>query len=46
MTSYWKPLYKAASQSERAQIRKILYNSGLYGSVDDVVETTADWLKD
>jgi hypothetical protein len=46
MTSYWKPLYKAASQAEKTRIRKILYNSGLYGTVNDVVKTAKDWLKD
>ena len=46
MTSYWKPLYKEASESERTRIRKILYNSGLYGTADDVVKTAQDWLKD
>ena len=46
MTSYWKPLYKAASESERIRIRKILYSSGLYGSVDEVNATVSGWLKD
>jgi hypothetical protein len=46
MTSYWKPIYKTASQAEKTRIRKILYNSGLYGTVDDVVKTAQDWLKD
>lgn len=49
MTSYWKPLYKAAYQSgnstEMARIRKILYSSGLYGKSSDVLETCKDWLK-
>ena len=46
MTSYWKPLYKAASESERIRIRKILYNSGLYGTVNEVNATASGWLKD
>lgn len=46
MTSYWKPLYKAASESERIRIRKILYNSGLYGTVNEVNATASSWLKD
>ncbi len=50
MTSYWKPLYKKAQQtgnaSEMARIRKILYSSGLYGTANDVVKTTQNWLKD
>ena len=46
MTSYWKPLYKEASTSERSRIRKILYDSGLYGTANDVVKTANSWLKD
>jgi hypothetical protein len=49
MTSYYKPLYKAAYQSgdsaEMLRIRKILLASGLYGSSSDVVKTAKDWLK-
>ena len=49
MTSYWKPLYKKAystgNNSEMARIRKILYASGLYGTSNDVVKTTQNWLK-
>ena len=46
MTSYWKPLYIAASESERIRIRKILYNSGLYGNADEVIKSVNAWLKD
>jgi hypothetical protein len=50
MTSYWKPLYKEAYQrgdtEEMARIRRILYSSGLYGTVNDVVKTAQNWLKD
>ena len=46
MTSYWKPLYKNASESERIRIRKILYASGLYGNANEVVKDVAAWLKD
>ena len=50
MTSYWKPLYKQAyhsgNTSEMARIRKILFNSGLYGSANDVVKDCQNWLKD
>jgi hypothetical protein len=50
MTSYWKPLYKEAKQrgdsAEMYRIRVILRDSGLYGSVDDIVKTAQDWLKD
>lgn len=49
MTSYWKPLYKAAYQSgdnaEMLRIRRVLLASGLYGSSTDVVKTARDWLK-
>jgi hypothetical protein len=50
MTSYWKPLYKEAYRSgdtnEMARIRQILYSSGLYGTANEVVQTTQSWLKD
>lgn len=50
MTSYWKPLYKQAyknsNSEEMRRIRYILYNSGLYGTGNDVVETVQGWLKD
>ena len=50
MTSYWKPLYKAAYQSgnttEMERIRRILYSSGLYGKANEVVKTVNNWLKD
>jgi hypothetical protein len=46
MTSYWKPLYIAATESERIRIRKILYNSGLYGNANEVIKTVNAWLKD
>ena len=49
LTSYWKPLYLAAyksgDSSEMYRIRQILYSSGLYGSQNDVVKTTQNWLK-
>ena len=49
MTSYWKPLYKKAyesgNSSEMSRIRRILYQSDLYGSADDVVKTCQGWLK-
>jgi hypothetical protein len=50
MTSHWKPLYKQAYQSgnysEMERIRRILYDSGLYGNGNDVVEAVRNWLKD
>ena len=50
VTKHFKPLYKEAYQSgdttEMGRIRQILYASGLYGTANDVVKTTASWLKD
>lgn len=50
MTSYWKPLYKEAYKNkdseELARIRKILRNSGLYGSASDIIEATRKWLNE
>ncbi|MBP3554450.1 MAG: strawberry notch family protein [Clostridia bacterium] len=50
MTSYWKPLYieayKTKDSAELERIRRILYASGLYGKVSDVIETARNWLKD
>jgi predicted nucleotidyltransferase len=49
LTSYWKPLYLQAYRSgntyEMYRIRQILYSSGLYGSANEVVKTTQNWLK-
>lgn len=45
MTSYWKELYIKGDSAERTRIRKILHNSGLYGTTDDVVTTCNGWLK-
>jgi hypothetical protein len=49
MTSYWKPLYIAASESgntsEMQRIKQILYYSGLYGSAADVVKAVKSWTK-
>lgn len=50
MTSYWKPLYRAAYQrkdnEETKRIRFILKESGLYGGASDIAETCRNWLKD
>jgi hypothetical protein len=49
MTSHWKPLYREAWQNgdanEMKRIRYILFNSGLYGTGNEVVKTTQDWLR-
>ena len=50
MTSYWKPLYKAAYKAgnteEMRRIRLILKASGIYGSTSDILDTCKAWLKD
>ncbi|MEE1046435.1 MAG: hypothetical protein U0M60_03315, partial [Clostridia bacterium] len=50
MTSYWKPLYKAAykagNEEETRRIRKILNESGIYGGIDDIIDTCKAWLRD
>jgi hypothetical protein len=50
ITSYWKPLYKAAykagNTAEMLRIRKLLKESGLYGTTNDIIETCRGWLKD
>lgn len=49
MTSYWKPMYleayAAKDESEMARIRKVLYDSGCYGTADDVVKAVQQWVK-
>jgi hypothetical protein len=48
MTSHWKSIYieayKRGDKYEQVRIRKILYSSGLYGTVSDVVETCNGWV--
>ena len=50
MTSYWKPLYKAAYKAgdteEMRRIRLILKESGLYGRTNDIFDTCKAWLRD
>ncbi len=46
LTSYWKPLYQNANGTERAKIRKALYDTGIYESSDAVVKMCDNWLKD
>ena len=49
MTSYWKPLYKAAyadkDNSEMRRIREILLASGVYGRAGEVADTVQGWIK-
>lgn len=50
VTFYWKPLYKAAYKNkdseEMTRIRKLLFDSGLYGRASQVSETCRDWIKE
>ena len=50
VTSYWKPLYKAAAkaknEAEKKRIREILKATGLYGNATDIVNTVNGWLKE
>ena len=50
VTSYWKPLYKAAAkaknEAEKKRIREILKAIGLYGNATDIVNTVNGWLKE
>jgi hypothetical protein len=44
LTSYWKPIY-INNEKRRAEIRKALFATGLYGSANDVVKTCNKWLE-
>lgn len=48
-TRYWKEkfleAYAAGNNTELQRIRRALYNSGLYGSANDVIKTCQEWLK-
>ena len=50
ITSYWKPLYKAAYKKgdteEMKRIREILRDTELYGRPSEIVNTCKAWLKD
>lgn len=50
VTEYWKPRYKEAhkngNQAEMKRIRYILKDTGLYGSVDELVKTCNRWLNE
>lgn len=50
MTSYWKPLYKAAHEAgdteEMTRIREILRESDLYGNSNDIRKAVKRWLED
>ncbi len=49
ITRYWKELYIKAygdgNSTEAARIRKALYNTGLYGTANEVVKTCNEWWK-
>ena len=44
LTSYWKDRYIAASPSEQVQIRRSLYATGVYDSVNDVIKMCNRWV--
>lgn len=44
LTSYWKPIY-IANEDKRADIRKAIFATGLYGSANDVIKTCNNWLE-
>ena len=50
VTSYWKPLYKAAYKNkdneEMKRIRYILLDTKLYGRSSEVVETCKGWIQE
>lgn len=46
MTQYWKSKYKEASDSERATIRNILWETGLYERKSAITEMCRRWLRD
>ena len=50
VTSYWKPLYKAAYKNkdseEMKRIRYILFDTGLYGRQSEVVDTCKGWIQE
>ena len=45
LTSIFKSEYVTANSSRQAEIRKYMYKSGLYGSVDDVVSLCDKWVE-
>ena len=45
ITNHYKDAYINGDNTDRARIRKALYATGLYGSVNDVIEKCNSWLK-
>ena len=43
LSSKWKPIYLAASSTERAKIRESLYATGVYSSLYALDKTLANW---
>ena len=41
----WRAIYLAASSSDRAEIRRNLYNTGAYASLYKLDETISKWIK-
>lgn len=45
VTNHFKGAYINGSSEEREKIRRAMYATGLYGSVNEVIEKCNDWLK-
>lgn len=45
ITNHCKEKYIKGTEAERKKIRQALYDTGLYGSVNDVIEKCNNWLK-
>ena len=45
VTDHFKDAYINGSSEEREKIRRAMYATGLYGSVNEVIEKCNDWLK-
>ena len=45
VTDHFKGAYINGSSEEREKIRRAMYATGLYGSVNEVIEKCNDWLK-
>lgn len=46
LNNYWKPIYKKAGDKQRAEIRKALHATGVYGNVNDVIKVCNGWLEE
>lgn len=46
IASYWKPIYRSASNEEKIEIRKMLRRTGIYSSATEIVKLTRKWEQD